>query len=91
VEIVDLDWRTFLRKTTYPVDLFVARASLAPSELVRIFKPQSHYKDAHLIYWAAQQWQPDAAVARYMYEQHEYAVGDKKRQYVFFKDSQTPQ
>ncbi len=87
VEIVDLDWRTFLRKTTYSVDLFIARASLAPSELVRIFKAQSHYKEAHLIYWASQQWQPDDAVSSYMYERHEYTVGDKKRQYVFFKDA----
>ncbi len=28
VEIVDLDWRTFLRQTNMPIDLFVARASL---------------------------------------------------------------
>jgi 16S rRNA (guanine(527)-N(7))-methyltransferase RsmG len=85
VEIVDLDWRTFLRKTDYPIDLFVARASLAPAELIRIFKANSPYKEADLIYWASEQWQPDQTVAPAMYAQHLYTVGDKKRQYVIFK------
>ena len=44
VIISELDWRTFLRKTDYQIDLFCARASLQTEELIRVFKPTSHYK-----------------------------------------------
>lgn len=87
ITIVDLDWRTFLRKTDYSIDLFIARASLAPAELVRIFKAHSLYKHARLVYWAAELWQPDAAVAPYLQECYSYEVGARKRQYALFADT----
>ena len=52
VEIVNLDWRTFLRKTSSPIDLFVSRASLHSDELLKMFKPSCVYKQATLVYWA---------------------------------------
>ncbi len=56
IEIYDQDWRTFLRKTDDHVDLFCARASLKPLELLRVFKVGCIYRKAKLIYWAAQHW-----------------------------------
>ena len=56
IEIYDQDWRTFLRKTDDHVDLFCARASLKPLELLRVFKTGCIYRKAKLIYWAAQHW-----------------------------------
>ena len=84
VEIVDIDWRTFLRKTSYEIDLFLARASLQPEELLRMFKPGSPYKHATLIYWAAKQWEAEQKVALFVKREEPYTVGDKKRKLVFF-------
>ena len=58
VETVNLDWRTFLRKTSSPIDLFVSRASLHADELLKMFKPSCVYKNATLAYWSAISWQP---------------------------------
>ncbi len=87
VEVVDLDWRTFLRQSALPIELFLARASLQPIELIRIYKPQSAYKEAELIYWASQHWQPDDAVKLYINKQEWYEVGGKRRQYIFFAEA----
>ena len=84
VHIFDLDWRTFLRQTDLPIELFVARASLQPEELLRIYKPSSAYKEAQLVYWASQQWQPTPQLQPYVNRHVTYEVGSKKRQYVFF-------
>ena len=37
VFVEELDWRTFLRKTDYAIDLFVSRASLHTDELDKYF------------------------------------------------------
>ena len=87
VEVVDLDWRTFLRQTALPIELFLARASLQPIELIRIYKPQSAYKEAELIDWASQHWQPDDAVKLYINKHEWYEVGGKRRQYIFFAEA----
>ncbi len=79
VTITELDWRTFLRKTDYNVDLFCARASLKPEELIRVFKPTSPYNKARLVYWASHSWQPSLRVRPYVRKTHSYMVGDKKR------------
>jgi 16S rRNA (guanine(527)-N(7))-methyltransferase RsmG len=79
------DWRTFLRSTSYPVNYFLARASLQPSELVRIFKPSSSYRNAKMIYWASQKWMPEAAERRYMSKEIEYDIArGVTRKFVFF-------
>lgn len=87
VHAIDLDWRTFLRKTHYPIDLFCARASLAPEELIRIFKPSCPYNGAALIYWASTTWCADPKVAPFIEKEVPYTVGDKKRKFVFLRAS----
>ncbi len=86
IEVCNLDWRTFLRKTSYPIDLFLARASLQPIDLIKIFKPSSLYKNATIVYWAAEHWQPGAVENFYISQERGYSVGDKERKLVFFKN-----
>ncbi len=85
VHYFDLDWRTFLRKITLPIDIFLARASLQPEELLRIFKPQSIYQQATCIYWASQHWKPDTFCAPFVVRDVSYEVGNKQRRYIFFE------
>lgn len=87
VEIEDRDWRTFLRQSDYSIDLFCARASLQPEELIRVFKPTSPYKAARLVYWASHTWQPSRAVEPYVRDIFSYKVGAKMRKLVLFKAS----
>lgn len=82
-EVYPFDWRTFLRKTDYEIDLFCARASLQPKELIRMFKPVCPYKNAQLVYLAATGWEPDEKVASFVKKQEKYKVGNKKRKFVF--------
>lgn len=82
VEIYGLDWRTFLRKTDYPIDIFCARASLPVEELLRVFKPSSPYKTAKLVYWAAIQWEPTAQEQGYITKTATYKSGNKVRKLV---------
>jgi len=85
IEINSLDWRTFLRKTTYTIDVFIARASLAPEQLIVLFKPDCLYKSALLIYWASQEWQPLAKEEKLITQDIEYNLDNKKRRYIFFQ------
>jgi len=85
VEIYDKDWRTFLRKTDCDVDLFLARASLSPDELVRMFKSGCVYRKAELVYWASAQWKSSKTVLPYVVQEKSYNVNDKHRRYIFFK------
>lgn len=85
VECIDLDWRTFLRKTDLQIDLFCARASLAMSELVRMFKPSSPYNNARLIYWAQANWQPTMLEAPFVEKEIPYTIQSKRRKYVLLK------
>lgn len=84
VEVYPFDWRMFLRKTSYDVDMVIARASLQPEELVRMFKPSSHYKEAVLVYWASDTWQVNKQLMPYLHEEKEYEVAGKQRKLVFF-------
>jgi 16S rRNA (guanine527-N7)-methyltransferase len=84
IEICDLDWRTFLRKTFYSIDLFLSRASLHTDELVRIFKPGSPYNASQLIYWASLNWQSTDKENAYIKKEESYKVGSKKRKLIFF-------
>jgi len=88
VEIYPNDWRTFIRKTSYPVNLFVARASLQPKELLRIFNPSSPYNHAQLVYFASQQWQPDTHATPYIMHEERYGTGDRERRLIFFSSKQ---
>ncbi len=87
VTITDLDWRTFLRKTDFSIDLFCARASVHPDELVRMFKPVSPYKEARLVYWASRHWVAPEKIKSFIEREEWYTVGDKKRRLIFFAHS----
>jgi len=82
-EVYPYDWRTFLRKTDYPIDFFCARASLQPEELLRMFKPSSPYKNSQLVYWASELWEPSDKLASFVARQEPYKVKRKKRKLVF--------
>jgi len=84
IQVCDLDWRTFLRTSSNPIDLFCARASLQPEELIRVFSPVLPYKDAKLIYWASAQWKPSDKITVFVKKEKSYAIDDKKRKFVFF-------
>jgi len=84
VTLCQQDWRTFLRQHTNPVDYFFARASLAIPELLRVFKPSSHYRLSTLVYWASDQWQPAEDEIPFMQKSFPYTVGIKQRKLVFF-------
>lgn len=85
VEIVDCDWRSFVRITDYPIDVFVTRAALGERELCRMFQPGFEYKDASLVYWASKDWQCDEKAADFFQKEVEYKVGHKTRKLVLFK------
>lgn len=82
IELVAFDWRTFLRKTNDTVDLFCARASLHPIELIRMFKPSSPYKNSRLMYWASATWQPEDDEASFIKAEYPYKIRHKKRKLV---------
>ncbi len=84
IETCDLDWRTFLRKTDGDIELFCARASLHPDELIRMFAGSSSYKKGTLVYWASHEWQPTVREKPYFKRYHEYRVGDRNRKYCIF-------
>ena len=85
ITVESLDWRTFLRKTDYTIDFFLARASLHPEELFRLFRAGCHYKNATLIYFSSEEWQPSEKEKIYKLKEEVYNVGNKKRKYIFFK------
>lgn len=86
-QIYTNDWKTFLRKTDYPIDLFCARASLQPEDLVRVFSPAFAYNKTDLVYWASQLYVPGEKVLKYVQKQEEYMIGRKTRKLVFFKNN----
>jgi len=87
VIVCDIDWRTFLRKTSFPIDLFLSRASLHPDELVRIFKPSCPYHVAQLVYWASKTWQPGPLEMPFIQKEETYVVGNKTRRFIFFANN----
>lgn len=87
VEIYDLDWRTFLRKTTLNIETVCARASLHPRELIRMFKSSSPYKESTLVYWASKKWIPNSVEIPFVQKEEWYTLGNKQRKLVFFKKS----
>jgi 16S rRNA (guanine527-N7)-methyltransferase len=86
IAIFDQDWRTFLRSTDEDIQLFCARASLQPEELIRMFKPASQYNKAQLLYWASAIWQPSQQVMPYIVQDVGYEVGSKKRRLILMKN-----
>lgn len=68
------------------VDLFCARASLQPEELIRALKPTSPYRDSKIVYWASENWQPSDSVKPYLKEEIGYSVQDRARKLIFFSN-----
>ena len=86
VSVDTRDFRTFIRLYNgSEIDLVVARASLAPNELIRIFKPSSALRNATLVYFASDAWQAPESVIDYITEQLPYTVGEKKRKYIIMR------
>ncbi len=86
----EVDWRTFLRKTDEPIDLFVSRASLHTDELIRMFKANCPYKDRRLVYWASQDWQPLKVEQPFVDHEMTYHIAHKLRRLIFFKSPNLP-
>lgn len=84
VEICDLDWRTFIRKTEYSIDYFVTRAAIDEVELIRALKPACVYKNATIVYWASQEWQSHTKAEPFIKRMEEYKLGSKHRKLVLF-------
>jgi len=87
IHVSGLDWRTFLRKADYPIDVFCARASLSTKELLRVFKSDSPYRDAQLIYWASRYYRIDKMHEGYVRCIESYVLDDNiQRRLVFFSN-----
>jgi len=82
IQICELDWRTFLRKTESEVDYFLARATLDPIELCRMFRPGCSYKNSKLVYWAAIDWKPEGIVEQFVQKEFMYIIKRKQRKLV---------
>ncbi|HBS47759.1 TPA: 16S rRNA (guanine(527)-N(7))-methyltransferase RsmG [Candidatus Dependentiae bacterium] len=84
IEICDLDWRTFLRKTESEVEYFVSRATMDPAELCRMFKPSCPYKNSKLVYWATSKFEIDKKLQEFVLDTKEYSLGYADRKLIFF-------
>jgi 16S rRNA (guanine527-N7)-methyltransferase len=82
--VCDFDWRTFLRKTQQPIDMFVSRASLHVDELLRMFKPSCPYHNQRLVYWASKEWQISPEEKQFFEKEESYMIQHKKRRLIFF-------
>ena len=88
IEVCDYDWRTFLRKAPLPkIDYFMARASLKPDMLVKLFQPGYPYNSATLVYWASKEWEMQEVEKPYVFRQETYKTGLKHRRLIFMKKS----
>jgi 16S rRNA (guanine527-N7)-methyltransferase len=85
VTICGLDWRTFLRNTSYQADLLLTRAALDDLELIRMFKPSCVYNKATLVYWASKDCEPHKKAAPLIERIESYKLGHKDRRLAFMK------
>lgn len=83
VTICGIDWRTFLRNTNYPIDLFLTRAALDDLELSRMFRSACPYSKATLVYWASRDWEVHPKVAPTITRIESYKLAHKDRRLVF--------
>ena len=83
IEISGLDWRTFLRNTSYTIDMFVTRAALDDVELMRMYRSTCLYNKAQLVYWASKEWAAHPKSAPHVKNITSYTVGNKDRRLVF--------
>jgi 16S rRNA (guanine(527)-N(7))-methyltransferase RsmG len=85
IEVNTLEWRRFLKETDYALDLFTARASLQPEELVKVLSPAYPYAYCTLVYWASDAWSPSDKVKSMVQEEESYRIGNKRRKLVLLR------
>lgn len=82
VEVISLDWRTFLRTTEGEIDLFVTKAALHEEELIRMFRANCSYRTAQLIYWATNDWEADPKAEPYIKQTLPYMFKRRERKFI---------
>lgn len=85
VQICDNDWRTFLRTTQHDIEIFVTRAALDEMELSRAFRASCHYRNATIVYWVTDEWQPNPKIVPNITKYVSYKLGKKIRKLAFLK------
>ena len=83
VEVVGIDWRTYLRKTSENIEVFVTKAAMDEVELARMFRSTSMYRDKEIIYWASGEWKCNPLVEKFIRKIKKYRLGRKNRKFVF--------
>ncbi|MGB8468336.1 MAG: 16S rRNA (guanine(527)-N(7))-methyltransferase RsmG [Candidatus Babeliales bacterium] len=91
IEYYTDDWRTFLRKTEYAIDLFCSRASLAPEELIRMFQPSCRYKEGRMVYWGSIHWEASSKVTPFLQQEKQYTIENRKGKLVFLENKNKTQ
>lgn len=84
VTIESLDWRTFNRKTNYPIDCFVTKAAFSDQEIIRMFRQNCSYKTKCIYYWASSYWVPNSKSLPFIKNEIEYLHDGKKMKLVLF-------
>lgn len=87
IEVIPLDWRTFLRTTKYPINLFCARASLQPEELVRALKPSCFYSTSSVVYWASAHWVAPQSIQNFINREVTYTIDSIPRRLIVFSNA----
>lgn len=88
--IINMDFKSIVRKGPFQADLFLARASLSCADLLFLYSGNSKYKKSDLIYWATGEQNPSELIHGSKYENqavsttYPYQVGSKKRAYFKF-------
>ena len=99
-EIIDYDWRTFLRDAngsienkcsfnSLNIEIFCARASLKLNDLLRIFRANNCYNNSELVYWASRHWNKDElseSELKFFAKIETYKVNNILRKLVFYKN-----
>lgn len=85
VTVIELDWLTFLRKTHYKIDIFCARASLKPEDLIHAFDKSGTYAKSAVVYWASNSWKPSSVLVPFIQREFLYTVGEKARKLIFLQ------
>jgi len=83
-QVMGEDYRTFIRSTSYPIDYFVARASLRPEDLIRAFNMPA-YQNAEVVYWASRHWEAEGAEKNCLSELYSYELEGLSRFLAFFR------
>jgi hypothetical protein len=82
--IESVDWRTFNRKTNYPIDCFVTKAAFSDQEIIRMFRQNCSYKTKSLYYWASSHWVPNIKSLPFIKREIPYIHDGKKMKLVLF-------